>query len=97
MDLILILALIATVIIGLGAAPVLPTPRAALIAVVVLTAAIMLPAAVIIAAAVVLGGATAADAWFDARPAGRDAIVSGSPRARSPERRAGRGAGGRRM
>lgn len=78
-----IVALIAALI-GLGASPVLPTVRAAMLAVVVLVAAVALPAALVTAAGVVLAAACIVDAVFArTRPvARRDApanLVRGVP------------------
>jgi uncharacterized protein (DUF58 family) len=60
----LLLALLAlvAVAVGLGAAPVLPTTRAALLAAAVLAGALVVPITVVEALAVVLGGAVVADA-----------------------------------
>ncbi len=78
-----VLALIVALI-GLGASPVLPTVRAAMLAVVVLVAAVALPASLIAVAGVVLAAACIVDAVFGrVRPvARRDAppnLVRGVP------------------
>lgn len=78
-----VVALIAGLI-GLGASPVLPTVRAAMLAVVVLVAAVVLPASLVTAAGVVLAAACIVDAFFArTRPvARRDAppnLVRGVP------------------
>ena len=64
---ILVIALIATLAIGLGASPIMVTPRAGVIAIAITVSAIALPGAIVALVGIVLAGACFADAMLGRR------------------------------